>query len=186
MAFANFYKANYGNIGNITDNRNFNGTDRLARLNQTLAFLAANGVANRVTSTAWFYLTPAAWANFLDAYFTVAGINMYLNVSVISAIQDPGCNIKGNKSVPISAYLTSNGYAPSQGVLVDSSAGNINLLNGASDWLQPLPKQGIALDALMWLEARAQYTPPSTAPTPKNPAMIAVPAISALFAWLFV
>jgi hypothetical protein len=183
-AFANYYKANYANSGNITDSRDFNGTDRLQRFNQTLALLAANGVANKVASTAWFYLTPAAWTNFLDAYFTTAGINMFLNASTIYAIADPGCGIHGNKSVPISTYLGANGWKPSQGVLVDGSAGNIGLLNGASDWLQPIPKAGVALDQLQWLEARAQYTPPSPSMPPSS-ATVTVPALSALVAWVF-
>lgn len=183
-AFASFYTANYGNLSTILGPMDFNGTDRLQRFNQTLAFLASKGVANIVMSTAWFYLTATAWKNFLNAYFTVAGINMFLNTSTIMTLADPGCNIHGNKSTPISAYMTANSLAPGQGVLVDGSAGNIGLLNGVCDWLQPIPKAGVALDQLEWLEARASY--PSMAPTPSS-AMVAVPAIaSALVAWLFV
>jgi len=183
-AFANYYTANYANYSVVTDSRDFNGTDRLQRFNQTLAFLASQGVTSIVMSTGWYYLTAAAWKNFLVAYFTTAGINMFLNASTITTIMDPGCAIHGNKSTPISAYMTANGLSKSQGVLVDSSAGNIGLLNGVCDWLQPLPKAGVALDTLMWLEARASYV----APTPmKNSATFAVPTLaSALVAWLFV
>jgi len=183
-SFADYYKAN--NQSEILDSLNFNGSDRLARFNQTLKLLADNGVINMVASTSWYYLTPIMWTNFLDAYFTTANINMYLNASQILAFQDPGCCIGADKGSAIAAYLATKGWGQHDGMLVDGSSGNIASASGKVDWLKPIPKAGIQLDALQYIEARALYNPPTTAPTNKSGAGIAVPAISALIAWLLV
>jgi hypothetical protein len=186
-AFANFYTAN--NVSEILDSLNFNGSDRLARFNQTLKLLADNGVINMVASTAWYYLTSTMWTNFLNAYFTAANINMYLNTSQILAFADPGCNIGADKGSAIASYLSAHGWSEHDGILVDGSSGNIASATGKVDWLKPIPKAGIQLDGLQYIEARALYNPvaPTSAPTsaPSAAAGI-VPAISALIAWLLV
>jgi len=190
MTFANYFNAN--NQSEILDSLNFNGSDRLARFNQTLKLLADNGVINMVASTGWYYLTPTMWTNFLNAYFTTAGINMYLNTSQIMAFQDPGCCVGADKGTAIATYLAGKGWGEHDGILVDGSTGNINSAMGKVDWLKPIPKAGIQLDGLQYIEARALYNPPTPAtgaPTSAPHAAaagIAVPAISALIAWLLV
>jgi len=185
-SFANYWTANYNSSTSI-DNQDFNGTDRLSALNATLNTLAAAGVRNVVMSTSWWHVTATMWANFLAAYLQSANLQMFFNASTILTIADPGCNIAADKGTVIASYLATNGWSQHNGILIDKSQGNINSTSGKSDWLLVNPASGVAQDQLNYLNAWAAYTASlSMAPTmAKNPAAVAVPAASALVAWIF-
>jgi len=186
-SFADYWNAKY-NSSTSVDNQDFNGTDRLNAINATLNTLAAAGVRNVIMSTAWWHVTATMWANFLAAYLRTANLQMHFNNATILTVDDPGCNIPADKGSVIASYLATNGWSQHNGILVAKSPGDINSTTGKSDWLFVVPATGVAQDQLAYLEAWAAYTASlSTAPTmmAKNPAAVAVPAVSALVAWIF-
>jgi len=181
-AFGDFFANNFMTPNQALDGPDMlgiNGTDRRDRLLQTFGVLASNGVMIRVLSTSWYSINAASWTYFLSKVFLAAGLDHYLNMSTILALDDPGAGLAADKGSRLQTFMNDNNWTNiHQGILSDDSPSNIAKTNGKGDWLQVTPRAGLAVDALEYLEARSQIgvTPaPTQAPTAKSSAMTAVP-----------
>jgi len=173
--FGDYYVANWASAaiaeGPAIDGTNstgygINGTDRRDRLIQTFNVLRQYNVAIKVLSTSWSRINSTQWAYFLTKVFENCGLNGYLNATNIIALNDPGSGISGDKGGTAQAVLVANGWAMDQGLLADDSIGNINTAIGKVGWLQVIPRDGLAVDALAYIEARAaQFRTTPAAPT---------------------
>jgi len=138
----------------------FNGTDRRDRLAQTLALLQSKGIQTVVVSTAWYYMNSSSWGYFLSKVFNIAGLDTYFPLANILTLNDPGYCISANKSAVIANYLAKNNWLPENGLFMDDSPSNIRKAQGFTGWLQVIPRTGLAVDALDYIEARASQTWP--------------------------
>lgn len=163
-AFGDFFTNNYVNGSNneaLNGSLNliFNGTDRRDRLLQTFKLLESKGVMIRILSTAWVSVNASMWTYFLDRVCFAGGLGQYLNSSTILALDDPGQGISADKGSRLKSFMTSNGFTDvHQALLIDDSSGNIISTTGKGDWVQVIPKAGVAADALSWVEQRASQT----------------------------
>jgi len=184
-AFGDFFAANYS--ADTLGPTGFNGSDRRDRLVQEFQHLQANGVTLQVVSTSWYSINAAAWAYFLNTFFTLANISAYLNTSNIITLDDPGAGIAANKSAKMLQYLAQNSLTLHQSLFADDSPSNIAIANGSVDWLQVIPRAGLALDAMTYIEARSDQfsVAPTPAPTTKNGQTTAAASMCGLVLALF-
>jgi hypothetical protein len=167
MTFANMMAANASRVlaegGKI-----INGTDRRDRLAQTFGLLQTKGIEIMILSTSWYSISATSWGNFIEKVLEIAGLTPYIARAQILTLDDPGLNIPANKTRVMENYLISQGWSRHEGLFVDDSPTNIAATAGAIDYLHVFPRDGIALDQLEWIEARANPVNCSALSLPAN------------------
>ncbi len=129
------------------------GPERRARLQQFLSGLRLAGVRVVIVSTSFQPVSAESWCLYLLAFSELAGLGFAREN--IKCLEDPGGDTPADKGTVMTHLLHSLGLEPHQGVLLDDSRANIDMVAGRCDWLWLAQRAGYSFMEMEYVEARA-------------------------------